>query len=241
MLTTDEHLARLRVEGRRLGEVAAATPLDRPVPGCPGWDVDALIRHIGDVHRWAATIVRERLQERPRLDSARPADRDGLLAWYAEGHAQLLTVLAASNPQEEFWTWAPAPNPQAFWARRQSHETAIHRIDVEQAAGNVTPLAGQVAADGIDELLTLVSQRCTVPDGGGRRLHVAASDAPGEWQVELGAERLVVRTDETGGDCTLRGPAGHLWEVLMNRRDAAGLEVTGDQDVLRAWRDSVKF
>jgi uncharacterized protein (TIGR03083 family) len=241
VLTTDEHLARLRVEGERLGEVAAALPLDGPIPGCPGWSVDALIRHIGDVHRWAATIVGERRQERPHIDSPGPADRDGLLAWYGEGHAQLLAVLAASNPQENFWTWAPAPNAQAFWARRQSHETAIHRLDVEQAAGTPTRFPAMAAADGIDELLTLVSQRCKVPDGGRRRLHVAARDVPGEWQVELGAEGLVVRIDEPGGDCSVRGPAGDLFALLMNRRNAAGFEVTGDEDVLRAWRDSVKF
>ncbi len=241
MLTTDEHLARLRAEGARLGDVAAATPLDAPVPGCPGWDVDALLRHIGDVHRWAATIVRERRQERPRIDAPGPDDRDALLAWYAEGHAQLLTVLAASNPQEQFWTWGPAPNSQAFWARRQSHETAIHRLDAEQAAGSATPFPAAAAADGIDELLTLVPQRCTVADGGGRRLHLVPSDAPGEWQVELSATSLVVRVGEPGGDCSVRGPAGDLFALLMNRRDAAGLEVTGDADVLRAWRESVKF
>jgi uncharacterized protein (TIGR03083 family) len=240
-LTTDDHLARLRAEGERLGQVAASTPLDASVPACPGWDMDALLRHIGDVHRWAAAIVRDRIQERPRIDSTGPDDRDGLLAWYGEGHAQLLAALAASNADEVFWTWAPAPNPQAFWARRQSHETAIHRLDAEQAAGTPTPFPAAAAADGIDELLTLVSLRAAVPDGGGRRLHIAPTDAPCEWQVELGAQRLVIKLDEPGGDCSVRGPASDLLALVMNRRDAAGLEVAGDEDVLRAWRASVRF
>jgi len=240
-LTTDDHLARLRAEGERLGRVATATPSDARVPGCPGWDMDALVRHIGDVHRWAAAIVRDRIQERPRIDSVGPDDRAGLLAWYGEGHAQLLAVLAASNADEVFWTWGPAPNPQAFWARRQSHETAIHRLDAEQAAGAPTPFPANAAADGIDELLTLVSRRGTVPDGGGRRLHIAPTDAQREWQVELGAEGLVVKLDEPGGDCSVRGPASDLFALVMNRRDAAALEVTGDRDVLRAWRESVQF
>jgi uncharacterized protein (TIGR03083 family) len=240
-LTTDDHLARLHAEGERLGQVAASTPLDAPVPGCPGWDMDALVRHIGDVHRWAAAIVRDRIQERPHIDSAGPDDREGLLAWYAEGHRQLLAALAASNPDEVFWTWGSAPNPQAFWARRQSHETAIHRVDAEQAARTPTPVPANAAADGIDELLTLVSRRATVPDGRGRRLHIAPTDAPCQWQVELGAQRMVVRLDEPGGDCSVRGPASDLFALVMNRRDAAGLEVVGDEDVLRAWRRSVKF
>ncbi|MEO8898962.1 MAG: maleylpyruvate isomerase family mycothiol-dependent enzyme [Candidatus Dormibacter sp.] len=240
-LTTDEHLARLRTEGERLGEVAAATPLDAPVPGCPGWDVDALLRHIGRVHRWAAAIVRERIQERPRIDSPGPDDRDGLLAWYREGHAQLLAALAASNPDDVFWTWGPAPDPQAFWARRQSHETAIHRLDAEQARGTPTPFPAAVAADGIDELLTLASRSATVPGGVSRSLHIAPTDGEREWQVEFGAGRLAVKLDEPGGDCSVRGPASDLFALVMNRRDAAALEVTGDQDVLRAWRESVKF
>jgi uncharacterized protein (TIGR03083 family) len=240
-LTTDDHLDRLRAEGERLAQVAAATPLDAAVTGCPGWNVDALLRHIGDVHRWAATIVRDRIQERPHIDSAGPDDRDGLLAWYGEGHAQLLAALVASNADEVFWTWAPAPNPQAFWARRQSHETAIHRLDVELAAGTPTPFPADAAADGIDELLTLVSRRGRVPDGRGRRLHIAPTDAQPEWQVELGAEAMVVRLDEPGGDCSVRGPASDLFALVMNRRDATGLEVVGDEDVIRAWRSSVRL
>jgi uncharacterized protein (TIGR03083 family) len=240
-LTTDDHLARLRAEGERLGEVAAATPLDAPVPGCPGWNLDALVRHIGDVHRWATAIVRDRIRERPRIDSTAPDDRDGLLAWYGEGHAQLLAALAASNPQEVFWTWAPAPDPQAFWARRQSHETAIHRLDAEQAAGTPTPFPANAAADGIDELLTLVSRRGTVPDGRGRRFHIAPTDARCTWQVELGAQGMVIRLDEPGGDCCVQGSASDLFALVMNRRDTAGLEVVGDEDVISAWRGSVKL
>jgi uncharacterized protein (TIGR03083 family) len=240
-LTTAEHMARLHAEGERLGEVASATPLAAPVPGCPGWDVEALLRHIGAVHRWAAAIVRERIQERPTIDFPGPDDRDGLLAWYGQGHVQLLDALAAANPDEVFWTWAPAPNPLAFWARRQSHETAIHRLDAEQAARTPTPFPAAAAADGVDELLTLVSRRAKVRDGGGRRLHLEPTDATGEWQVELGAEGMVVKLDQAGGDCSVRGPAGDLFALVMNRRDAAGLEVTGDRHVLRAWRESVKF
>jgi uncharacterized protein (TIGR03083 family) len=242
-LTTDEHLARLRAEGVRLGEVAAETPPHARVPGCPGWDVDALIRHIGDIHRWAATIVRRRVTERLSLDFPGPDDHDALLAWYGEGHAGLLDALASSNPEETFWTWGPAPDPQAFWARRQSHETAIHRLDAEQAAGTPTPIPAPAAADGIDELLTLlsVSRRCSVADGGDRRLHLACTDTPGEWQVQLGAQRLSIRTDADDCDCSVRGPASDLFALVMNRGDDACLQVSGDRDVLRAWRESAKF
>jgi uncharacterized protein (TIGR03083 family) len=240
-LSIDEHIGRLEIEGRRFGDVVASTPLDAAVPGCPEWNVEELIRHIGDVHRWAATIVRDRLQERLGRDFESPEDGEALLVWYAEGHAQLLDALRGASPDDHFWTWAPAPNAQAFWARRQSHETAIHRLDAEQAAGSPTPFPPLVAADGVDELLTLVSRRCKVADGRGRRLHVLAKDAPGEWVVELRDDGIRMQRGAAGGDCSVRAAASDLFALVMNRRDEAGLEVVGDRDVLRAWRESVRF
>src|SRR5262249_60086760 len=57
------------------------------------------------------------------------------------------------------WTFLEAPSPVAFWARRQAHETAIHRVDADQAAagagkaGGGAPFTPRFAADGIDELI----------------------------------------------------------------------------------------
>ena len=39
----------------------------------------------------------------------------------------------------------------------------------------------------------------------------------------------------------VRGSASDLFALVMNRRDADGLDVVGDSDVLRVWRDSVRF
>ena len=33
------------------------------------------------------------------------------------------------------FTFLPAESARHFWARRQAHETAIHRVDAENAAG----------------------------------------------------------------------------------------------------------
>lgn len=239
--SVDDHLAWLRAEGLRLGEVAAATPLSLPVPGCPEWDVEALLRHVGGVHRWAAGIVRERLMARPNRDDHGPGDREGLIAWYRDGHLELLDALARAAPDELCWTWLPGSRPLAFWARRQAHETAIHRLDVEQAGGTATPFPAVAAADGVDELLTLAALRGRVPDGGGRRLHLAATDTPGEWVIELHPDCLIVRSGDSDGDLSVRAPATDLFALVMNRREATGLDLEGDADVLRAWRDSVHF
>ncbi len=240
-LSIEEHIENLRVEGVRLGTVADTTAFGAAIPGCPGWTLEDLVRHVGDVHRWAATIVRESLQERLRRDFVGPGN-DALLDWYAQGHRELVQTLSDASPRDEFWAWAPAPNALAFWARRQAHETAIHRLDAEQAGGSVTPFHAVQAADGIDEWLTIASRRVRSTSGGGRVLHLAPVDVPAAWMVGLEAEGLSLRNGEPAGRaCTVRGPASDLFALAMNRRHATGLVVEGDDDVLRAWRESVHF
>jgi uncharacterized protein (TIGR03083 family) len=241
LLSTAEHIANLGSDGRRLGEVATQAPFDAPVPGCPGWDVEDLVRHIGDVHRWAETIVRERRTERLHLDSKGPGGHDELLEWYWDGLAALMRSLSDASPDDIFWSWAPAPTPLAFWARRQAHETAIHRLDAEQACGCPTPFAAAQAVDGIEEWLTIAPLRVKVADGGGRTLHLSALDVSWAILVEMDADGLRAMRSTTAGDCAVRGAASDLFALVMNRRDATGLQVRGDADVLRAWRESVRF
>ena len=56
-----------------------------------------------------------------------------------------------------------------MWARRQAHETAIHRVDGESALGALsgTPFEPSFGADGVDELLALL--RAPPQDGAHRR------------------------------------------------------------------------
>jgi uncharacterized protein (TIGR03083 family) len=240
-LSIGEHIENLRVEGARLGEVAARTDCDAAVPSCPGWVMGDLLRHVGDVHRWAATIVRQRLLTPLHRDFHGPQSPGELLKWYGEGHAELLAALGGASPEDEFWAWAPAPNALAFWARRQAHETAIHRLDAEQAGGQGTRFDARQAADGISEWLTIASQRIKATSGGGRVLRLAALEGPGEWLVELRDDGIRVQGGESAGDCTVRAAASDLFALVMNRREAAGLPVDGDPGVLRAWRESVRF
>jgi uncharacterized protein (TIGR03083 family) len=185
-------------------------------------------------------IVRDRVQERPRRDFEGPSDPAALVAWYSEGLGQLVDVLRAASPEDEFWSWMPAPTPLAFWARRQAHETAVHRLDAELAAGSPTPFVERAAADGVDEWLLVASPRVRVPDGRGRTVNFAATDTAGAWRVELRDEGLRVERDVAGGDCELRASASDLLALVTNRRDAAGLDVSGDAGLLEIWRRSVR-
>ena len=111
------------------------------------------------MHRWAARFVVEELDrpvpDRPgeaELLRGGPAD-DELLSWFSAGHAGLVSALRAADPGLSCWTFLEAPSPLAFWARRQAHETAIHRVDAELAGGAPAPFPADFAADGVDELI----------------------------------------------------------------------------------------
>ena len=128
----------LRRQGEMLASAAQRAGLATAVPSCPGWAVRDLLRHTGYVHRWATGFVAEGLTRlggasEEEILSQGPADAQ-LPGWFGEGHAALVRALVAAPPDLECWTFLAAPSPQAFWARRQAHETAVHREDAEQAA-----------------------------------------------------------------------------------------------------------
>ena len=54
------HITAIGREGARLAEAAALAGLDAPVPWCPGWDVRELLRHLSEIHLWAASHVAKR-------------------------------------------------------------------------------------------------------------------------------------------------------------------------------------
>jgi uncharacterized protein (TIGR03083 family) len=152
-----EHISALDHEGRRLADVASGTAWDAPVPSCPGWTLRDLVTHVGGVHRWAAAIVGGALSRSDRETHAAvgsgPLDAE-LLDWFRSGHANLVWTLRNADPAVSFWSFLPAPTPLASWARRQAHETAIHRVDAELTAGaDVSPCDDAFALDGLDELL----------------------------------------------------------------------------------------
>src|ERR1039457_5407279 len=176
-MDVDRQIERILADGEPLAVAAESGSLDARVPGCPDWDVEMLLRHTGDVHRWAATIVRERLPERLQRDFEGPAGPEGLLAWYRDGCATLIETLQAASPDDTFWFWGPAPNALAFWARRQANETAVHRCDAESARGPITPLTTVDALDAIDEWFGLGVRRARAPAGGGGLLRLGGADA----------------------------------------------------------------
>lgn len=255
-----EHIEAVQRDGDLLAAAAERAGLTAAVPSCPGWRVRDLVRHQGFVHRWAAGYVRDQRTEpseepgEAELLSSGPAD-DDLLDWFRDGHAALVETLRTADPAATCWTVlpvVPGSSCAATWARRQAHETAIHRVDAELACGHPTPFAAGFAADGIDELVTGFFGRDpgrpeTAAAGPGGMIGVRAEDAGTSWHVQLTAEgrrAFRVGRGEPAGPaaCTLTGPANGLYLLLWNRAEpqAAGVTVTGDAGLLTTWRGGMR-
>ena len=78
----------------------------------------------------------------------------------------------------------------AFWARRQAHETGIHRADAESPAGRggTTLFPPEFAVDGIEEMLFgfLLSGDGGLRADPPRTLHLQATDT--DWRHGTGPE-----------------------------------------------------
>jgi uncharacterized protein (TIGR03083 family) len=244
-METAEFIRVLDHEGRSLASAAAEAGPGAKVPTCPDWQARDLLRHTGTVHRWATSYVTEGHPSFQPLAESPDLDDDELLAWFREGHRRLVDTLSAASPDVRCFHFLPAPSPLAFWARRQAHETTVHRVDAESARGR-TPeeLAGELAvdfaADGIDELLRgfHARARSRVRTEEPRVLRVRATDtADAVWTVRLSSEPPVTeRNAEGDADCEVSGPAAPLYLSLWNRLPLPS--ATGDASLATLWRET---
>ncbi len=209
-----------------------AAGLDAAVPPCPGWDVADLLWHLAGVHWFWGTIVAERRTTPQGMAGLeRPAD-DQLMNLYYDQLGALVEVLRSTDPETPVWSWSGNDKNVAWVIRRMAHETAMHRWDVEAAAGTHAAIDPLLAGDGIDEFLANFlpwSTEGAAPVGGSVHLH--CTDTPGEWTVVEGGEGFVVAREHAKGDCALRGAASDLLLVLWHRLPLSAIEVMGDVGV----------
>ncbi|MER5461715.1 maleylpyruvate isomerase family mycothiol-dependent enzyme [Streptomyces sp. NPDC002668] len=240
-METVELIKSLVREGQLLAAAAAGAGPEATVPTCPGWQVRDLLRHVGVVHRWATAFITEGYTHFHPADDQPELDGDELLEWFREGHGLLVAALSEAPADVECWTFLPAPSPVAFWARRQAHETAVHRTDAESALGGKPgPVAADFALDGIDELLGAfhARSRSRVRTEEPRVLRVRTIDTDDVWTVRLSADApRTERTEEGPADCELSGTAEQLYLTLWNRLPLTTVSVTGDAELARLWRE----
>jgi uncharacterized protein (TIGR03083 family) len=234
----------LHSDGEALAGAARAAP-SAPIPSCPEWDMTGLLTHLGAVHRWVDLLVATKSAAYVKRQHPTFSDIGAAVAWYQEGLRQLEVTLGAADPHQPVWNWFDGQAaPARFWIRRMAHETAMHRWDGEAAAGDATPIGADLAVDGVDEFLSFVGRwlaRSPIDSLHGS-LHLHATDADGEWTLNLWPDRLEQRREHAKADAALRGPASDLLLWMLNRQpaDSPRLQVFGDRAIVECW-GRVKF
>ena len=228
--------------------LAAATGhLEADVPTCPGWRMERLVGHVGRTYRWTAGWVEgDDARELPL-----PPKGDAVIEWTRAGLAELIDTIEAAAGVDAAGTtvktWA-GDQPLIFWPRRMAIETAVHRWDAQDAAGQARPVGTDLALDAVDELFDVILPwRGTAELGSeneGKTMHLHATDVgdepgEGEWLVTLTRDGLTVDHMHAKGDVAVRGASSDLLLLLWNRVSADRCEVFGDADLLEWWRAAV--
>ncbi len=195
-----------------------------------------LVEHLGEVHRTWTASVEQRAEDFDDIDRSdvfwSPLKGD-LLAWFEDGLAALVRALRSTPEEATFWTWWPPQRNVAFLRRRMAHENAVHRWDCQAAHGEPTPVDPRLAADGIDELLTVYLQRWAEPRGAGEEVSFHATDTGDAWSVRIGDGTLEVRAGALPAGAWVEGKASEVLLALWGRVPLGRLVTEGDLTPLR--------
>jgi uncharacterized protein (TIGR03083 family) len=216
----DERSTRMRA--------AVRDHLHAPVPCCPGWTGRDLVAHLGGVHRfWAAVVAGPSRSSPPEVDEQ---PRGDLLSWAEASTASLVAALRAAEPERPVWTWWGEPATAGAVARHQLQEAAVHAWDAQATAGHPEPLPEAVAADAVDEFLSIsLGAVGRWPDPPATvSLVIPGSPA---WSVRLSEAGRHVERGHPGGDTVLTGSGSDLLLVLYRRRPPQVLHLDGDRDL----------
>lgn len=245
----DDHIEAISTEGAQLADAASSAGLDATLRWCPGWRMRELLRHLSEIHLWAGShvarrAVREGVSELADLEAAWPdlavfwPPDDDLIDYYLATNANLVRELETAPPDLVTFTFLPAPSPRQMWARRQAHETSIHRIDAESATASLGTFDPAFASDGIDEIVTAMAPRTNeLPLDAEVTMAIHPTDVVERWLVTLGPAGIETIRGDGPADLTLSGGASDLYLAVWNRGDDSAIRMTGDRSVLDTWRD----
>src|SRR6478736_982268 len=136
----DRHCAEILAQTSLLVGHLDGADVTVPVPTCPGWNVSQLARHVDGGQRWAHAIVATRASEPPSdvalrdLSDATNDEPAVVAAALTEAAAALATTLTEAGPDAQMWC-PVGDGGSAFYARRFTYETAMHRADAALALG----------------------------------------------------------------------------------------------------------
>ncbi len=249
-------LRRFEDEARRFAELVAATPADSAVPTCPGWTLTRLVVHQGSILHWARALIDANGEylDRRSLDIGLPgvdASPQVWADWLLESATLVIEALERIPDDTPTWTWGDGTTA-AWWTRRLLHETAVHRIDAELAAGNTDwTIDAEVAIDAIDEHLANVEASGSFCDAvthlrGDGSIHLHTTDLDGEWLIDLNPHGFTIghgpraATTATRQTVAARGTARDLLAAVTNRASSTnglpdGLQIFGEPGMLVWW------
>ncbi len=212
-----------------------SVPIDRlgvEVSNCPGWDVSDVFNHLtfGVGRSYPAALSKPPLTTANEVfvDVGRPAEYPigaAVLSTFSTTMRRCIEAFESTDPETPCWTYA-GPGTTKFWFRRAAIETALHRIDVEEALDSTQQpsLQNDRVLDALEETLEfafpLAQQMTDKPEG---RLTVLCP--------ELGVE---VDLGEGVPHGTITGAGLDVLAALWGRhRDR--VTVSGDEDTARVW------
>lgn len=248
-----DYAAAFLKENRAFSELFRDVDDAMPVPTCPGWSLKQLLRHVGRGDRWAAQIVRDRLDTyldpRSVEGGKPPPDPADAISWLQGGAQRLVDAVELSGVETPVWTFL-GTRPANWWVRRRLHEVAVHRADAAIALGREFTLQPDIAADAITEWLERVaiqagSDGAALPLEEGNTIHLHATDsgAASEWTISAVDGRIGFSHEHGKGTVALRGGATELLLALVRRVPIGdtGVEVIGDDAVWSHWLEHTAF
>jgi uncharacterized protein (TIGR03083 family) len=224
-------------EAEILVAVARSAPPGAPVPTCPGWTVDEVVRHVGSVYRAVRAWLSE--GQRPREWQRVPEPGHTVEEYLREGLTELVAAVTRHLPSDPAATWWPGDRSYGFWCRRMAHETTVHRVDVQQAAGReVSDIADDLAVDGVDEALSLwFGHKLSVLGLSGTRAATVALCTGGHhWIARAGPGDTVARrcteAETAVAEAVVTGAPAAVYLWLWGRQQPGAVTVDGDDDAV---------
>ena len=213
MATAPGLLEAFRSESAALVTLAATSDPQLPIPACEGLTVGDLVGHVGTIYRLVGDWIAQ-----GRRPDRNPVPPTSSLEWTADGAERLYRRLSELDPAAACATWCAGDRTVGFWIRRMAHETAVHRVDLAQAAGTPWTIDDVLADDGLDEAmeLWLGTQLGAAVNGSGRAVRIGD-----RWTVRLLATLVDFPGLSGTVDAAIDGDPAALWAWAWGRGDEA--------------------